>query len=501
MTDLETSESLAIAPLSEGEESHASTLGGGAVLNGSANLDEGEPTAAETSDDSAGASRPVRNAGAEMAILPAAEPLPSEVIDPLPAQLSHLSVATLRADLAETQRQVELISDAFAQAVDVISDTLAPSESKLRESVVAAVTQESQSIRQALSQEWSERAEAWSGHVDQRLADQVATLAAAIDARWRELGDRLSEEIRALQPATGTAVERPARDESGEWTLLREGLTSEVNRRIEEGLAQHLGRALDARMTALTTELNAQLRSLAAAPNPGVAAAELDNLQGRFSAGLAELSQQLTQEIRGLAAVPPAPSPTAGDIEDSVLRAVTTQHQHAERAIVALESRLTEQLTLRLTEQHQDVRQWLESRLDDLGSRLQSELTRLTPPPSSENLSAVDVEVVANAVRTIASELTDLRQQVGLLAERPAPAPPAMDMSRLAEPLSAAFEKLDQTVGERMNGLFEAVREELTTMSDARTRAIRRELDRVLYIATGLFGVLSGAFLWLLLRH
>jgi hypothetical protein len=289
--------------------------------------------------------------------------------------------------------------------------------------------------------------------MDQGLTRQSEALAAALaadfDARWHQLGERLAAEIRELS----------------------------------------------ASLAARSAEA-AALASL-----PGRVAAEIDwqPLEAGLSARLSEWAAKISNEIRefraAVAAASPEPSAPV-DVEAAVSTALTRQSADWNRS---LETQLSHQVSGRMDAQLAGIREWLDGRIGEWNSEFREQLRPLVENPP-EATTSVDVEVVANAVRAIATELTDLRQQIVRLGQRPPEPAPTIDLKGFAEPLSAAFEKLDQAMGERMNGLFEAVREELSSMQDVRTRAIRRELDRVLYIATGLFGVLSGGFLWLLLR-
>lgn len=103
----------------------------------------------------------------------------------------------------------------------------------------------------------------------------------------------------------------------------------------------------------------------------------------------------------------------------------------------------------------------------------------------------------------IANEVKSLRTYV---ESRPEPQPP--NLRELTVPLTAAFERLDRrtaehiekTVSDRMQGLYDALREDFEQQNLHRDRIMRREVDRLLFFALGIAGLLTGGALWLLLK-
>jgi septation ring formation regulator EzrA len=120
---------------------------------------------------------------------------------------------------------------------------------------------------------------------------------------------------------------------------------------------------------------------------------------------------------------------------------------------------------------------------------------KVTQPPDHTSLEPV-LENISNEVRS-------LRQFV---ESRPEPQPP--NLRELTVPLTAAFERLDcrtaehidKTVSDRMQGLYEALREDFEQQNQQRDRIMRREIDRLLFFALGIAGLLTGGGLWLLLK-
>lgn len=114
-----------------------------------------------------------------------------------------------------------------------------------------------------------------------------------------------------------------------------------------------------------------------------------------------------------------------------------------------------------------------------------------------------DPSALETVLESISNEVKSLRQYV---ESRPEPQPPSL--RELTAPLTAAFaqldrrtaEHIDKIVSERMQGLYEALREDFEHRDRQRDRIMRREMDRLLFFALGVVGLLTGGGLWLLLK-
>jgi CRISPR/Cas system CSM-associated protein Csm2 small subunit len=120
-----------------------------------------------------------------------------------------------------------------------------------------------------------------------------------------------------------------------------------------------------------------------------------------------------------------------------------------------------------------------------------------------KNHQPADHAALEPVLDNISSEVKSLRQ---FIESRPDPQPP--NLRDLTVPLTAAFERLDRrtaehidkTVSDRMQGLYEALREDFDQQNQQRDRIMRREIDRLLFFALGIAGLLTGGGLWLLLK-
>lgn len=136
-------------------------------------------------------------------------------------------------------------------------------------------------------------------------------------------------------------------------------------------------------------------------------------------------------------------------------------------------------------------------------------------------------EALGESQRLMASELADTQHQVGqlfavleqavmLLTEsvrRPGPggsdaaiaagvARRLLDlqgeMQALREAVSGS--RVEETVGNRVRGLFDALKDELDHGSKEQERSLRREIDRLLWILLGAAGAILGGVLWMFLK-
>lgn len=116
---------------------------------------------------------------------------------------------------------------------------------------------------------------------------------------------------------------------------------------------------------------------------------------------------------------------------------------------------------------------------------------------------SADPAALEPVLESISNEVKSLRQYV-----ESRPEPQAPNLRELTVPLTAAFERLDRrtaehidkTVSDRMQGLYEALREDFEQQNQHRDRIMRREIDRLLFFALGIAGLLTGGGLWLLLK-
>jgi hypothetical protein len=135
--------------------------------------------------------------------------------------------------------------------------------------------------------------------------------------------------------------------------------------------------------------------------------------------------------------------------------------------------------------------------LEMMVGALSEVMTRIKATQSADHASLEPV------LENISNEVKSLRQFV---ESRPEPQPP--NLRELTVPLTAAFERLDRrtaehidkTVSDRMQGLYEALREDFDQQNQQRDRVMRREIDRLLFFALGIAGLLTGGGLWLLLK-
>lgn len=73
--------------------------------------------------------------------------------------------------------------------------------------------------------------------------------------------------------------------------------------------------------------------------------------------------------------------------------------------------------------------------------------------------------------------------------------------SHRADPSPAlAMDRIEQVVAEKTSSLFEALKEEISTLGQSRTKAARREIDRVLYMVLGILGGVFAVELWFAMK-
>ncbi len=137
---------------------------------------------------------------------------------------------------------------------------------------------------------------------------------------------------------------------------------------------------------------------------------------------------------------------------------------------------------------------------------LSEAMTRWRGAQTVDPAVADDIAKRLNVEPLLENISDEVRSLKAYIESRPEPAAP--NLRDLTVPLTAAFERLDRrtaehiekTVSDRMQGLYEALREDFEQQNLHRDRIMRREIDRLLFFALGIAGLLTGGGLWLLLK-
>lgn len=173
--------------------------------------------------------------------------------------------------------------------------------------------------------------------------------------------------------------------------------------------------------------------------------------------------------------------PHAAEVANGELRLLADQQRSLARQMTATRESVAQVFTA----------------LEMMVGALSEVMTRIKATQSADHPSLEPV------LENISKEVKSLRQYV-----ESRPEPQAPNLRELTVPLTAAFERLDRrtaehidkTVSDRMQGLYEALREDFEQQNQHRDRIMRREIDRLLFFALGIAGLLTGGGLWLLLK-
>ncbi len=386
----------------------------------------------------------------------------------------------LEQELAHTQEQVATVFGALEQAVDALRDRLAERPEQAAAAVDASFANE------------------LSGRVDQVLAELRALPqsfpAPAAPEPVAPLLEQIAEEVRALRPTSDSQppaweplLERLAADLEKLQPATAESLLPQLQPildRIAEAQPALTPEALLPHLEPLVERIASEVQ--AAKPEPVLPTLEpmLERMSEEIRAlksdapqeSLAPVIEQLAAEIRGLKQ--PGDSPSGEANTAAVLEAVSSQMRgQLEESVVAKLESVAAQVTA------------LEQRISEMGT-------------GTDNL-----------VTELATELRSLRDRIDQVGGQATQAtPPSIDLEQFAQSLQAAFEELDRriktelkseietVVSARIGLIADSLRQEGEAASRKQGRAVRRELDRVLYVLLGTLSLVTAGGAWLAFR-
>jgi demethoxyubiquinone hydroxylase (CLK1/Coq7/Cat5 family) len=140
----------------------------------------------------------------------------------------------------------------------------------------------------------------------------------------------------------------------------------------------------------------------------------------------------------------------------------------------------------------------------EIAAQVEQRMAAIVSDQVAQQVTRQVAEQIDSRNQALVSELQALRASFD---QRPQ-ANVSADFSDLAEPLAAALDRINQksiehletALSARTHGLYEALKEDLEQLGVARTHSIRKEVDRVLYFALGIAGLVMGGALWAVLK-